>query len=61
MDSERWKLVKIIVEEALELDPSSRSAYLATACGDNQELRREVESFLSADDTNGFLEHPALS
>ncbi len=61
MDSERWKLVKGIVEEALELDPSSRSAHLATSCADNDELRREVESFLSADDTDGFLEQPALS
>ena len=61
MDSERWKLVKSIVEEALELDPSSRSAHLTTSCADNDELRREVESFLSADDTDGFLEQPALS
>jgi hypothetical protein len=61
MDSERWKLVKTIVEEAFELEPSSRSAHLATSCGDDDELRREVESFLSADDNDGFLEQPALS
>ena len=60
MDSERWKVVKGIVEEALELDSSSRSEHLTTACAGDNELRREVESFLFTDDEDGFLEQPAL-
>ena len=61
MDSERWKVVKGIVEGALELERSERLAHVTTACGSDADLRREVESFLSDDDSDGFLEQPALS
>ena len=60
MDSARWKVVKRIVEEALELESSKRSSHVTTACGGDPNLLREVESLLS-DDSEGFLEGPALS
>ena len=38
-----------------------RAAYLDQACGDNKELREEVESLVNAHDTsNSFMERPAL-
>ena len=56
----RWKVVKGIVEEALELERSERAAHVITICGSDANLRREVESFLSDEDSDGFLEQPAL-
>ncbi|HRH44601.1 MAG TPA: serine/threonine-protein kinase [Pyrinomonadaceae bacterium] len=46
MNPEYWKKVKVIIEEVLELTPEMRQAYLATACGADQDLRREVDSLL---------------
>jgi eukaryotic-like serine/threonine-protein kinase len=48
MDAQRWQEVKAVVGRALELGASERSAYVAEACGDDSELRREVESLLAA-------------
>jgi eukaryotic-like serine/threonine-protein kinase len=42
--------------EALSREPSTRAAFVANACGDDQELREEVESLLAeADRCTGFL------
>ncbi len=60
MTPERWQLVKRILEEVLELSTSSRSAHLAAACAGDEELRRDVESFLASEPSDEFLEHPAL-
>lgn len=45
---ERWLDVKRIFEEALEVEPAERSAFLDRACKDDPELRREVEALLDA-------------
>lgn len=44
----RFERVKMIVGEALDLPADARGALLDTACGDDDELRREVESILRA-------------
>jgi serine/threonine protein kinase len=46
MTPQYWQKVKIILEEALELTLEMRTAYLAKACGDDQELRHEVDLLL---------------
>ncbi len=51
MDSERWKRVKEVLEELLEVPPEERDAALARLAGDDAELRREVERFLARDST----------
>ncbi len=50
-----------IFKTAVKLPPDRRAAYLDQACGDNPELRHEVESLLRAHDASGgFLQdHPA--
>src|SRR4051794_4164120 len=55
--------VETIFLAALVLPPSERSAYLASACGDNQQLRQRVEALLRAHDAPpGFLpEQPGTS
>jgi eukaryotic-like serine/threonine-protein kinase len=46
--AQQWQKVKEIVGSALERPPAERAAYLDQACSQNRELRKEVESLLSA-------------
>ena len=45
MTPERWNQVKCVLQEALELAPEQRPAFLDRACSTDHSLRREVESF----------------
>ena len=47
MDAERWTRVEQLCQAALERDEHEQAAFLASACGTDQELRREVESLLA--------------
>jgi serine/threonine protein kinase len=46
MDAERWTRVEQLCQAALERDEHEQAAFLASTCGSDQELRREVESLL---------------
>jgi serine/threonine protein kinase len=51
-----------IFHGALQLDPSHRDPYVSQACGNNLELRLEVDRLLRADaDAGEFLEQPAAA
>ncbi len=50
MTPERWEQVGQLYQAALELGPGERSAFLRQACGEDETLRREVESLLAADE-----------
>ena len=52
MTPQYWQKVKIIIEEALEIAPEMRAAYLAKVCGDDSELRREVDLLLEFEKEN---------
>jgi serine/threonine-protein kinase len=61
MTPERWRAVKAVLETALEREGDQRAAFLDQACGDDDALRREVDSLLeSARRSSGFLEPPRL-
>src|SRR5215831_6751413 len=61
MDAQRWKQIEIIYHEALDQPDTQRAAYVAVACGDNTDLRREVESLLELDGSPGApIDRPAL-
>ena len=61
MTATRWQRVGNIYHAAMALGAEERRAYLDSACGDDAEVRREVESLLAhAGDASGFLETPAL-
>ncbi len=49
MNPDRWLRIKAVFQEASELDAGERARYLAQACGDDAELRSEVEKLLAAD------------
>src|SRR5688500_15234774 len=47
---ERWAIVERVFHEALTYPAHARSAFLDSSCGDDLELRREVDSLLLADE-----------
>ena len=49
MQSERWQRIRTLFERAVELDAGARAAFLQAECGDDAELRAEVESLIAAD------------
>lgn len=52
--------VKQLLEEALSRAPADRAGFLISACGDDEDLRREVESLAAAGEEAGaFLQTPA--
>ena len=51
MTPERWRRIKVIFDEAVDLDPASRTALLHLQCGQDLELRREVEVLLKSDES----------
>jgi len=50
MSPERWERLQQIYHAALPLNQSARRAFLDRACAGDEELRREAESLLAADD-----------
>src|SRR5258707_1082051 len=51
-----------LFNEAVQLSPAERIAFLGRACGDDLDLRRRIEAFLRSNDRVGdFLEAPPTS
>lgn len=47
--TERWQRTRAIFEQALDLPPVARAEFVAGACGNDVEIRRQVEELLAAD------------
>lgn len=61
MTPERYQIVCNIFAEAQEIPREKREAFLREKCGDDEDLRQEIESLLASDDVSGdFIEAPAL-
>lgn len=62
MNAERWERLNDIFHEAAARQAAERDSYVRSACGDDAELRAEVERLLAAHDRAGlFIEAPALA
>ena len=60
MQAERWQRLEQIFQSALDCVPQRRAAWLDEACGDDLELRCDVDSLLAAHDTgNSDFTQPA--
>ena len=61
MNPERWHQIEQIREAALKLGTGERAAFLKKTCGEDDDLRREVESLLAHEEAaQRFIEVPAL-
>ncbi|MCP3956876.1 MAG: tetratricopeptide repeat protein [bacterium] len=62
MTATRQQQVLEVLDATLASPPMERSEFLDQACGDDEELRREVESLLELeDDADEFLPRPAMA
>ena len=60
-EADRWDRVKHLFQAALDRRPDSRSLFLDGACGDDRQLRNEVDSLLLAHEAAGsFAGWPAI-
>jgi len=58
MDQRRWEQIDVVLQQALEVEPGNREAFLNKACAGDVELRREVEDLLGREiDTGEFLKN----
>src|SRR5262245_50790490 len=55
MNVERWRRIEELFGAATEQPESERGRYLEQACGDDVELRQEVEQLLQNGDRSGHL------
>src|SRR5437667_4651188 len=61
MKPERWQQLDSVFHSALERQPEERAAFLDEACVGDQQLRKEVEALIAANEQAGsFIEKPAL-
>ncbi len=61
MDTNRFRKVRELFEQALERSVEECAPFLDASCGGDAELRAEVERLLAADvASGGFLEEPAV-
>ena len=57
MNPERWQQVQEVLAESLDRTAEERDAFLSERCGDDVELRLEVESLLEASDrADGYFD-----
>src|SRR5262245_3470367 len=62
MNTERWQQIKKIFHAAMEVEPERRSTYVADACGEDTDLRFQVESLLAADrNSDQFIRRKELA
>src|SRR5579864_1194403 len=61
MRPELWRRVEELCQQALDLDESRRAQFLQSACGNDDELRHEVQILLAhGRKAEQFMESPAL-
>jgi len=61
MTSDRWEEINRLYNAAVEVEEKERASFLEKACGEDAELRREVESLLAYDQhAQQFIDRPAM-
>jgi WD40 repeat protein/serine/threonine protein kinase len=60
MEQAQWQRIEDLLQEALDLDPGSRAEFLTRACGNDDALRRQLESMLDSEPAGAILDRPAV-
>ena len=58
MTPERWREVEKVYQSTMDREPRLRAAFLSEACGNDQELRREVNSLLELNHSPVLVDGP---
>src|SRR5512138_864481 len=58
MTPERWQQISLVYQSALDKAPAARAAFVAEACRDDSDLRREVESLLARESAHVMVDDP---
>jgi len=59
--SYRWNQLETLFHKSLELEPEARSAFLDDSCGEDTELRKELDALLDeVDKSTNLLEQPVF-
>src|SRR5689334_12157848 len=62
MEGARWRRITAIYHAAISCRIEERSSFLESACGDDQDLRRQVEAMVESHQQSGdFIETPAFA
>jgi hypothetical protein len=63
MSTDRWQRVQDVFVAAIECDVADRAQLLRSQCGDDPDLRREVESLLASHERPGLVDRlaPAIA
>src|SRR4051794_2334015 len=62
MKAERWQKINHLFQTASERPPEERTAYLTEACGQDEDLCREVISLITShEQAESFIETPAFA
>ena len=60
MNPDRWQRLEDLFHTALEMPVAERDAFLISACGDDKQLRADVEKLLHADEqASAFVDSAA--
>src|SRR5215813_12713908 len=59
MTPERFREVEAIYQSAMDQPPERRAAHVAETCGDDADLRRNVESLLKLNESPVLVDQPA--
>jgi eukaryotic-like serine/threonine-protein kinase len=59
MDTTRWNEIEELLQRALDLDSADRAAFLDEACGDDLDLRRELDALLGKESEGRLLSESA--
>ncbi|HVQ39208.1 MAG TPA: serine/threonine-protein kinase [Pyrinomonadaceae bacterium] len=61
MTPERWQEIEAVLQRALDRPPPERASFIDEACADDEELKEEATSLISAlDEAGDFIEEPAI-
>lgn len=62
MSKERWQKIKALFDAAQEIEPKKRKKFLDNSCGNDVDIRNDVEKLLASfDNAESFLETPAAA
>ncbi|HUI56265.1 MAG TPA: hypothetical protein VLY04_14925, partial [Bryobacteraceae bacterium] len=59
MSPDRWQRVEQIYHAALDKPAAERPVFLAEACGDDSDVRRQVEELIHRTESSSPLDRPA--